>query len=199
MQPKETVARKMTFYAAHGEYGRAWSAASPSPALDPRDSDAQRALIGFNAQVPHRALTPADVADEPGVAPITFKAAQVKKAAARLHDLKAPGTLPQDNRHIKALMRHGALPYVTKWINAVVSDRAHPIVRDLLAGAVRAALTAKVDTVSGDVVGHRPLGITEKWRCLGVGPSLGAASGPGGGGRRAGRFGAVILCLAMPC
>ena len=60
MQPKETVARKMTFYAAHGEYGRAWSAASPSPALDPRDSDAQRALIGFNAQVPHRALTPAE-------------------------------------------------------------------------------------------------------------------------------------------
>jgi hypothetical protein len=54
-----------------------------------------------------------DVADEPGTAPIQFTERQVTRAAEGLHDLKAPGTLPEDNRLIKMLVRHGGAAAIT--------------------------------------------------------------------------------------
>ena len=38
--------------------------------------------------------------------------------------------------------------------------------REILAGAVRAGLLQKIDPISGECVGHRPLGLVEKGRCL---------------------------------
>lgn len=108
------------------------SPTTPSPALDPRLPDSKRALIGFNPQTPHRELTPEHVADEPGHAPIQFTAKLVQKAAAQLRDLRAPGTLPQDNRIIKAIIRQPrGLKAVTEWANAVAADQGGATARDL--------------------------------------------------------------------
>ena len=63
------------------------------------------------------------------------------------------------------IIKHGGID-VTTWINSICRDEAHPIVRNLLAGAVRAALLAKINPLTGAVKGRRPLGMTEKWRCL---------------------------------
>jgi hypothetical protein len=74
--------------------------------------------------------------------------------------------LPEDNRIIKAIVHHGGLHHVTKWLNAIAADAVHPIAREMLAGACRAALIAKLDAATGNVKGRRPLGIVEKWRGL---------------------------------
>ena len=42
----------------------------------------------------------------------------------------------------------------------------HPLLRDLLAGAIRAALLVKLHAVTGERKGYRPLGMCEKWTCL---------------------------------
>ena len=169
---EDAVARNMAFKAGYGEWAKTWSCASPSPALDPRDPDTLRALIAFNNQVPLRQLTPEIMQDEPGVEIISFTTAQVKKVGMGLGDLRAAGTLPQDNRLIKMVLRHGGLEPITGWFNSsICRDRAHPLARDLIAGGRRAALIAKVDPVSKEVIGSRPLGITEKihaffWGCI---------------------------------
>ena len=162
----EQVLRKQAFLGSYGEWGQAWRAAQQSPSLDPKKHDSKRALIGLNPQRAHKPLTGAHVANKPGVAAIQFTPAQVDKAARNLRDIKAAGTLPEDNRLIKCLVKHGGCSAVTTWINATCRDEGHPIARDLLAGAVRAALNAKCDPVTGEVKGHRPLGMVEKWRCL---------------------------------
>ena len=168
----ETVTRKMAFTAGYGEWPKTWSCASPSPALDPRDPNTLRALIAFNNQRPLRTLTPEHMADEPNVTPVSFTAAQVKKVGMGLRDISAAGTLPQDNRLIKMALRHGGLEPITGWFNSsVCRDRAHPLARDIIAGGRRAALIAKVQPVTKEVLGSRPLGITEKvhaffWSCI---------------------------------
>ena len=166
MPDEDLNLRKMAYLAAYGEWGATWRCSSPSPALDPRLADSKRALIGFNSQRPHRELTAEHVADEPGTAPISFTNQQVERASSGLHDIRAAGTLPEDNRIIKAIMRQGGLHPVTAWMNQIACDKAHPILRDLLGGALRAALTAKVCQITGRVKGRRPLGVVEKWRCL---------------------------------
>jgi hypothetical protein len=124
-----------------------------------------------SSQIPHKLLTPAqitpaDTADEPGHAPIQFKPSAVARAARGLSDIKAAGTLPEDNRIIKMIIEHGGLHYVTAWVNAACRDELHPLFGELLAGAVRAGLLQKLDTVTGEFKGFRPLGIIEKWACL---------------------------------
>jgi hypothetical protein len=166
MLPASDALRKMAFNASHGNYRGAWGCVSPSPALDPSEDDSKRAVIAFNTQRPHRPLTAADVADEPGYDAIQCTQRQVEHEAAALHDLKAPGTLPQDNRLLKMLIRHGAAKPITTWINSVLRGVAHAIAAALLAGAIRAALLAKLHAVTGEVKGRRPLGICEKWACL---------------------------------
>ena len=160
----------MAFRASYGDYRGAWGCASPSPSLDPHTIESMRAVIAFTPQRPFRPLTADDVADVPGQQPLQFTQRQVEHAAAAQHDLKAPGTLPQDNRIIKMLVRRGGARPITAWMNSVAAGVAHPIAADLLAGAVRAALLAKLHAVTGEVKGRRPLGICEKWTCLALRP-----------------------------
>ena len=166
-QPDDVVIRKQAFLARNGEWKASWRTSTASPALNPRRRSSQRALIDFNPQTAHRPLTAEHVRDEPGVKPIQFTYKQVEKAGRNLHDIRAPGSLPEDNRIIKAVLRHGGLHAVTDGIiNASARDQGHPLARDILAGAVRAGLMAKLDPVTCAVKGRRPLGMTEKWRCL---------------------------------
>ncbi|KOO53540.1 hypothetical protein Ctob_016430, partial [Chrysochromulina tobinii] len=125
------------------EWRQAFRANTPSPAADPRLDDSKRALIALNPQTTPRPLTAADVADEPGKAPLRATARDIEKAARGLRDICASGTLPMDNRVIKAMLRHGALQSTTTWVNAVLSDTAHPIFHSVLAGATRAGLLQK--------------------------------------------------------
>ena len=166
MPDAEANLRKMTFLACHGEWSRAWKCCSPSPAIDPRLTSSKVALIDFNAQQPYRKLTDADVADEPGATPIHFSTAVVLKAAKATKDIRASGDLPEDNRVMKCLIRHGGLGPITKWINETARDRAHPTVRDMLAGACRSCLIAKCHPLSGKIVGKRPIGIAGQFRNL---------------------------------
>ena len=63
--------RKATYLASKGELGMAWRCFQPSPAEDPRRDESKCALIGLNPQGDGRPpLTEADVADEPGHAPL---------------------------------------------------------------------------------------------------------------------------------
>eukprot|EP00966_Prymnesium_polylepis_P208604 4832975-Prymnesium_polylepis.1 len=110
--------------------------------------DNKRARINLNPQFTDQPLLPADVVDEPGVAPLQVTQRLVGNVIAKTPDIRAPGTLPQEHRIIKALVRHGALPHITKWTNAVLSGRVHPRARDLLAGHLRAGLLQKRDAVA---------------------------------------------------
>ena len=104
----------------------------------------KRALIGFNPQTAHRPLTAEHVANEPNVPPIQFTYKQVDKAVRNLHNIRAPGSLPEDNRIIKAIVRHGGLHAVTDGVvNACVCDQGHPLAHDILAGTVCAGRMAK--------------------------------------------------------
>ena len=160
MPEPDVVSRKMAFKVVHGELGEAWRCASPSPAMDPREQATQRHCVGFNKQVPHKVLTAEHVADHDKVPAIQFTVKQVVDAGRGIHDLRAPGTLPEDNRLLKMILKQGGAPHVTMWINAVARDKVHPIIRNILAGGVRAALIAKIDDVTNQVKGARPLGIT---------------------------------------
>ena len=161
MLSEQDCTRKSTYLAHKGEWGSAWRTHQASPSAKPTD-DARRALIGFNNQTPRRTLTPAHVANEPGKALIQFKPTLVDRAVRRLRDIKAAGTLPEDNRIIKMIVAHGGLHHVTKWINAACRDELHPSFAELIAGAVRAGLLQKIDTVTAVFKGFRPLGIIEK-------------------------------------
>jgi hypothetical protein len=58
-QPSGDALRKMAFRASYGDWRGAWGCASPSPAVDPREDDAKRAVINFTTQTPFRPLTAA--------------------------------------------------------------------------------------------------------------------------------------------
>jgi len=159
--------RKSTYLASKGELGMAWRCFQPSPAEDPRLDESKCALIGLNPQGDGRPpLTEADVADEPGHAPLQVSPQLVAKAAAGLHDIRAAGSLPEDNRILKAVAIHGGLTALTAMVNACCRDVGSDRSRDMLAGAVRAGLLQKTDPITGKCVGRRPLGMTEKLRCL---------------------------------
>jgi len=113
--------------------GMAWRCLQPSPAAKPGDPRAVKALVGLYRQVAAHPLQPEDVANEPGYAPVQVTAKLVRDAALHLHDIKAPGTLPQDNRLIKAVIRTGGLNSVTGWINAVCRcpESVHPFIREM--------------------------------------------------------------------
>ena len=163
----ERELRKATYCASKGELGQAWRCFQPSPAENPQLDSAKCALINLNPQCDGRPpLTDADVADEPGHAPLQLKQALVAKVVAGLPDLRAPGTLPEDNRIIKLVGAHGGLAALTTLVNACCRDAGSARSREILAGAVRAGLLQKIDPVSGQCVGHRPLGLVEKGRCL---------------------------------
>ena len=66
---------------------------------------------------------------------------------------------------IKALHRLGGADSLFAGIRALGQGRTHPIVRNLLC-ALRAALLEKVDFADGSFLGYRPLGMTEKMRCI---------------------------------
>jgi hypothetical protein len=166
LPPPDVTARKTAYLAAHHEFSRAYRCHTPSASVDPRSREAKRTIIHHHPQVPHRPLTPAITADAPGVAPLSFTTHHVTRAAKSLSDLKAPGTLPEDNRIIKAIVAHGGAHAVASWTSSVAADRAHPIARDLLAGAARSALVGKFDPLDGTQCGTRPLGVVEKWACL---------------------------------
>jgi hypothetical protein len=163
----ERELRKATYCASKGELGQAWRCFQPSPAENPQLDSAKCALINLNPQCDGRPpLTDADVADEPGHAPLQLKQALVAKVVAGLPDLRAPGTLPEDNRIIKLVGAHGGLAALTTLVNACCRDAGSARSREILAGAVRAGLLQKIDPISGECVGHRPLGLVEKGRCL---------------------------------
>ena len=162
----ETTARKCRFLAHKHEYRSAWRCHQPSPSANPQLDVSKRALINLNPQDAPRVLTDADVADEPGVEPIQFSYKVVDAAARKLRDIKAPGTLPEDNRIIKMIICHGGLHAVTGWLCAVARDQVHPIAKEMLAGACRAGLNQKLHAVTGECVGWRPLGMCEKWSGL---------------------------------
>ena len=163
LPPQSLIMRKATYAASKGEYGVAWRANQPSPAGDPRNPAVLRALFGFNNQTVRDPLLPCDVADEPNVTAIQYKPKLVDKVINSLHDLRASSTLPEDNRITKLVANNGGLPHITKWINAVSTDRSHPIARDILAGAVHSGMLQKLDPVTGEFKGWRPLGIRSKW------------------------------------
>ena len=82
-----------------------------------------------------------------------------------LADLRAPGTMPEDNRILKAIYAHGGADGLFKGVHALCQGRVHPTVRSLLT-ALRAALLEKRDMVTNKFLGYRPLGMTEKIRCI---------------------------------
>ena len=167
MLSPDDIVRKIALKAAHGEWNSAWTTASPSPALDPRKPSSRQKLADLNRQKANKPLTAEHFSLPPGgQKPISFSANDVKKAGRGLSDLKAAGSMPEDNRIIKCILECGGLKAVTCWMNEIACDRAHPLARDILAGSIRAALIAKVDDCTGMIKGARPLGITEKWRCL---------------------------------
>ena len=165
------VLRKTAFLAHHGEWGKAWRCCQPSPAADPHLPSSKKALIGLTPQHVRDPLTAADVADEPGVAPVRIPKKVVDSCARRLPDIRATGTLPEDNRIIKAVAKHGGLSALHKLVNTVCSDRADARARDILAENVRAGLLQKLDPVTGEFLGWRPLGIVGQlrnfvWSCV---------------------------------
>ena len=111
-------------------------------------------------------LTADDVADEPGTPPLQVTSTTVAKVLRSLPDIRAPGTLPEDNRVLKAIEQHGGVHGLTGMVNACLRDVGHERTRDMLAGHVRSALLQKRDPVEGCFLGWRPLGMTEKLRCL---------------------------------
>ena len=152
---RTTAARKCRFYLHKHERRMGWRCHQESPSADPRDPTSKRALIGFNSQEPIAELTDADTADEPGVAPLQFSTKRVWAASRQLRDIKAAGTLPEDNRIIKDICEYGGL-------HPVARDEVHPDIKDMLAGACRACLNQKLHPVSGAFKGWRPLGMCEK-------------------------------------
>jgi hypothetical protein len=138
----------------------------PSPAADPSDPDAQRALVGLNHQRQPRPLTADDVRDEPGVKPIQFTLRELLAAERSMPDIRANGTLPLDNRVLRMTLRHGSAPHILAWINAICRDECPDIARDMLAGARRSALMRKLDAITYEAVGWRPLGMGERWAAL---------------------------------
>ena len=79
----EDVALKTALLAHTGKWRLAYRANAPSPAADPRDPASQRALIALNPQTPKRPLTAADVADEPGAAPLRATPKDVEQATPK--------------------------------------------------------------------------------------------------------------------
>ena len=64
------------------------------------------------------------------------------------------------------MLRHGALQSTTNWVNAVLSDTAHPMFHTVIASAARSGLVQKVNPATGEFKGWRTLGIREKPACL---------------------------------
>ena len=88
----------------------------------------------------------ADVADEPGVAPIQFTLKDLEAAIPAIHDIRAPGTLPIDNRTLKVVLRNGGAPHVLKWLNAICRDECDALPRNLIAGCCRSASPTTLTT-----------------------------------------------------
>ena len=162
----EREVRKATYLARCGELKMAWRAFQPSPSVDPRTDAAKCTLINLNPQDDGRPLTDAHVADEPGQAPLQVKQSLVAKVASNLPKIRAPGSLPEDNRIITLVASHGGLIGLTAMVNACCRDEGSARSRDILAGAVRAGLLQKIDPLTGQNVGYRPLGLVEKNRCF---------------------------------
>ena len=162
----EREVRKATFLAKSGELRQAWRSFQPSPAMDPRLDSSKCTLINLNPQDDGRPLTDAHVANEPRHAPLQVKQSLVAKVASSLPKIRAPGSLPEDNRIITLVASHGGLVGLTAMVNACCRDVSSARSRDILAGAVRAGLLQKIDPLNGQNVGYRPLGLVEKHRCF---------------------------------
>jgi len=111
--------RQAAYLAYKGEWSKAWSQFTPSTPADPRSSEVQQALINL---CPHQHANPlgdADTADEPGTAPLEIQRKAFNTVMEGLTDLRAPGTMPEDNRILKAIYAHGGADGLFKGVHAL--------------------------------------------------------------------------------
>ena len=154
-------ARKASYYALHGEWGRAWQTYEPSPVADLHDERTLAAAVDLHPQAPAPSIGRLDPGD---TAPVEISAAVFADVVFHLPALRAPGTMPSSNWVISAVARHGGASSMRTWGNAILADDAHSSVKELMID-MRLGMLEKRCALTGDLKGHRPLGMGEKDRC----------------------------------